>query len=199
MKALCQICNEHYADIDPQELRYPLTGAMFHSPDPAHGYPAPFEASIVWDGKEMTPAHCCPYGRIHRAFVKDDEVLTEFGIVKVTPVGAILRAGDQDEPPADIIDQTIEISDEEAERQARAAINSSGITGIGIMKSETVQQLKEKYPIQPVEMGVEVTIKGDQMSTKHYKTFSCPICSKPFDTERRLQSHIGGKHKRGKK
>jgi len=76
MKIVCQICNEHISNADPLTLHLPMSGAMFASPDPWHGFAPPFPAGTEWLDMK------CPYGN-HRPFITEDEVLTEDGIYKL--------------------------------------------------------------------------------------------------------------------
>jgi hypothetical protein len=62
MKAICQICGEVFAEVDLNTLRYPVTGAMFNSPDVPHGYPAPFDSWF----KPMTGARQPSYPTAER-------------------------------------------------------------------------------------------------------------------------------------
>lgn len=74
LKCKCSICGEIYGAIDILTIRKPLDGSMFLSPDPIHGYPAP------WQGdKRMTFNFMqCPYGP-HRPFETEDHILTVKG------------------------------------------------------------------------------------------------------------------------
>jgi hypothetical protein len=132
MKAICQICGELFAEVSIEgskagnaipSLRYPLTGAMFGSPDPYHGVPAPFDPSAEWQFM------MCPYGRIHRPMVQDDLVRTEQGMVRLPKDGSPAfidpaAGGEVDRSCLD--DATVLISDEEAERRVREEIKKSG-------------------------------------------------------------------------
>lgn len=120
MKALCQICGEVYAIVNIDTLRYPLTGAMFGSPDPFHGAPAPFAASLDWTFMR------CPYGRIHRPMVQDDIVITDQGVVRLPKDGGAAFIDPTTTAEVDrhsIGDRVIQVSDEDAERVTRAAIS----------------------------------------------------------------------------
>ncbi len=133
MKVICQICQEIIAVTEVTALSYPLKGSMFDSPDPVHGFPAPFAPADGWE--EMR----CPYGRIqgengqiggHRPFIKDDEILIATGIYRISHEGQV------PEPP----------SDEEAERMVRAGIQAGDtlISGGTAAKVATVVVEKER-------------------------------------------------------
>jgi len=95
MIMICEICQERIGELslegrtgvkdlpDIAPLRYPITGAMVGSPDPFHQVPAPFDASLTWEFLR------CPYGRIHRPMVKEDEVLTHKGLLVLPKDGSM--------------------------------------------------------------------------------------------------------------
>lgn len=76
ISVFCQICSERIAVVDTERLSYPMIGAMFQSPDPAHGYPDPFAPSLDWEAMR------CPYGP-HRPFLRDDQILTPAGLINL--------------------------------------------------------------------------------------------------------------------
>ena len=65
----CQICREHIAYVVLRDARFPLTGAMFLSPDPGHGILPPFHESHGWE------LFRCPHGG-HRPLVAPDKIFT---------------------------------------------------------------------------------------------------------------------------
>ncbi len=76
MIIVCQICAEPIAQADPERLQVPMTGDMFRSPDPVHGFLPPFQTTTEWLGMR------CPYcGK--RPFILEDQVLTLDGIFVV--------------------------------------------------------------------------------------------------------------------
>jgi len=169
------LCSEVYAIVNLETLRYPLTGAMFGSPDKFHGTPAPFDPSLDWEFFR------CPHGRIHRPMVQDDIVLTDEGMVRIpkdggTPFIDPTASGEVDRDS--ISDRVLQVSDEEAERQVRRR-----------RIDEFCEAVKGTLPLRTEEDGPVST-------TEPFEAFPCPTCGKEFDTERQLKGHIGGKHKR---
>lgn len=65
----CEICEERIAQVRVGDLKYPMTGAMFLSPDPLHGFPAPFDPATDWEWIR------CPHCRF-RPFLCEDRVNT---------------------------------------------------------------------------------------------------------------------------
>lgn len=128
---ICQVCGEKIGKIDENNISYPIKGSMFLSPDPIHGYPPPFE-----DDADFESARC-PYGRIHRPFFVDNEILTDQGIIKLY----VREEGDELKRPDDTYDDnTVEISDEEAERMVRERLYG-----------ETEEQPGKPEDQQPIE------------------------------------------------
>jgi hypothetical protein len=76
MKVKCEICFEFIAEVSRSFLSYPMTGAMFKSPDTHHGVEPPFLVQQTWEDFR------CPYGN-HRPFIKDDEIQTDEGLISV--------------------------------------------------------------------------------------------------------------------
>lgn len=84
MKVQCEICFEWIAIIEKGFFSYPMTGAMFQSIDPHHGFPPPFPTSATWEDFR------CPYGQ-HRPFIRQDSVLTDQGRVDLELDGSPLK------------------------------------------------------------------------------------------------------------
>jgi len=63
----CEICEERIATVRLGDLKYPMAGEMFLSPDAHHGYPAPFEPGTEWEFMR------CPHCR-YRPFLMDDRI-----------------------------------------------------------------------------------------------------------------------------
>lgn len=171
MKVICQICGEKIGDTHLRDLRYPMTGAMFTTMDPVHQVPPPFHWSLTWEDFR------CPYGRMHRPMVVDNQVLTDEGIV-VLP-----RDGDQAyiDPRAStevgresIADRVIRISDEDAERIARETIKQESGNG----KAEEEQRKQE-----------------DEQSVEGKAEIPCPVCGKGFENELNMKRHQRMAHK----
>lgn len=60
----CEICTHNLGFINEARVGVPITGGMFTSPDPIHGFPDPFPPSIDWIDMR------CPMCR-KRPFLKD--------------------------------------------------------------------------------------------------------------------------------
>lgn len=63
----CEICEERIATARIGDLRYPMTGEMYLSPDEHHGYPAPFAPGAEWE--YMRCPHCN-----YRPFLCEDRI-----------------------------------------------------------------------------------------------------------------------------
>ncbi|MDD4456317.1 MAG: hypothetical protein PHC98_01890 [Syntrophotalea acetylenica] len=142
---ICQVCGERIATVDPEKVSYPMSGAMFGSPDRIHGVPAPFDPSLDWE------AIRCPYGRIHRPFFVDNEILTSAGVIVLPTDGA--KPFLQDVPVEfgreSICDRALQQSDDEAERKAREAINGETEEGAGEQDdNQPVEEAQEKKTIK---------------------------------------------------
>lgn len=131
MLAVCQICGEVFAEISLEgrvdsiaiaPLRYPLNGTMFGSSDPFHGVQPPYALSAAVEWEQFRH-----YG-IHRPLIKDDEVLTTKGLVKIPKDGSAAYM-DGSKPPEierdKIADAVVQVSDEAAERIVREQMAAS--------------------------------------------------------------------------
>lgn len=135
----CQICREHIGNIRAlrqqdgtltfPDLRIPLVGAMFLSPDPGHGILPPFHETHTWD------MFRCPHGG-HRPIVTPNKILTGAGIVVVEPdKGAVLGAEMTESDRSWIMDRAVDepraVSDEEAaaEYRRREAMGRGPVVG----------------------------------------------------------------------
>jgi len=165
VKVICQICAEEIGDTHLRDLRYPMSGAMFTTLDPVHGMPPPFDASLDWENFR------CPYGRMHRPMVADNQVLTDEGIVVLPRDGgqAYIDPRANTEVGRDsIADRMIQVSDEDAERIARETIKQESGNG----KAEEEQ--REPEDDQPGEGKAETP---------------CPECGKGFENELNMKRH----------
>jgi hypothetical protein len=219
MRVICQICGEFIAECSIEgvsmtveggpvlvkhtiaPLRYPLSGAMFGSPDPTHAVPAPFDSSLDWEYMR------CPYGRIHRPMVKDYLVKTHKGMVRLPKDGspAFLdptETGDVDRES--VGDRMTTVSDRDAEKIAREILQG----GAKVIVSDEVPKdtilvfdpsncnmstpgaivIESAEPIPPLHV---YEIKNDPSVSGYI----CAVCSKKFPTEKQLEGHIGGAHK----
>ena len=205
MLAVCQICGEVFAEISIEgrtdsiaiaPLRYPLNGTMFGSADPFHGVNPPYALSAAVEWEQFRH-----YG-IHRPMIKDDEILTTKGLVKIPKDGSVAYM-DGSKPPEierdKIADAVLQVSDEDAERMAREILQG----GPKVVVSEEVPDntvwvmdgamiIEDKEPIPPLYLH-EVAVDPDKSA------FICAKCNKSFDTLKALQGHMGGAHKPKKK
>ena len=111
---ICQVCGERVGKVDCN-LAYPINGSMFSSPDPDHGYPPPFEPGTDWESM------LCSYGRIHRAMLKDNEILTDKGLLIIPEDGSApyLTEVPEDLDRDKICDRSFSLSEEKALRLSR--------------------------------------------------------------------------------
>lgn len=65
VKVKCDICFMVIGIIDLSAIKLPLDSSMFLSPDPYHGFDPPFLPGQTWEDFR------CPYGRVHRPFIKE--------------------------------------------------------------------------------------------------------------------------------
>ena len=141
---ICQCCGERIGTVDTEKVAYPLTGAMFSSPDPIHGIPDPFDASLDWEALR------CPYGRIHRPFFVDNEILTSAGVIVLPKDGGqpfLIEAAAEVDRSA-ICDRSFGISEEEAARISREEISGKTEEGAGEQDSNQPVEEKEKETVK---------------------------------------------------
>lgn len=78
LEVQCEICFEHIATVAVRDLNYPLTGAMFGSPDKFHGIPVPFYPAFQWS--ELQCPHCN-----HRPFTYNNAIPTRDAYYLLAP------------------------------------------------------------------------------------------------------------------
>jgi hypothetical protein len=82
---MCEICREAIGTFHSDEVKEPIKGAMFHSKDPAHGFPAPFRApAIEWEHMR------CPYCQ-KRPFLTRGVLMTVNGFWSIPQQGYVDR------------------------------------------------------------------------------------------------------------
>lgn len=74
MNVICEICQEKIAEAKADDIRLPLKGSQFLSPDSRHGFPPPFDPEAEWEDMR------CPYCR-RRPFLRRDSILTSDGVL----------------------------------------------------------------------------------------------------------------------
>ena len=211
---LCMICGEFIGEVSIEgvtaepggaaiaPLHYPFTGSQVGSPDPFHQIPAPFDPTIDFEFAR------CPFGRIHRPIIQDDLVLTHKGMVRLPKDGGpafldLMATGEVDR--SSIGDRVIQVSDEEAEKQARAQLRDIGgkSATLGMEKGMIVN-----VPVAGSEGALTPVFVSDEVpegtvlivDMKNIQIgFPCPTCGKEFTEEKRLKMHVIGAHKRKKK
>jgi len=119
----CDLCGEVIAKTTEEALSFPMTGAMFKSPDQDHGIPDPFDVSLSWE--ELR----CPYGRTHRPFISQDAISTTTGRYRVAKNGD--KGSFVENMPEigreSVIDSPRVPTDEQAEAITRAEIGDEPI------------------------------------------------------------------------
>jgi hypothetical protein len=116
----CDLCGENIAKTSEEAVSYPMTGAMFRSPDSEHGLPDPFDTALSWEDFR------CPYGRTHRPFISRDILSTNLGNYRVAkdgnPGGFVENRTEIDREA--VIDRTVVPTDEQAEAIVRADMSA---------------------------------------------------------------------------
>lgn len=219
MRMLCAICGEFIAIVEPVELRYPVTAAMFHSPDSVHEYPDPFTPGQEWESMR------CPYGRTHRAMVEDNVVLTHKGVLILPKDGStpqLFTEGYEEVGRNSLGDRILQIPDDVAERQAREDLGKRPL--LADEYEDPTDTTPEPFVVEPggpreEEFGkldppqvmtfpkpiTGITIpKGFANETPSTlgKEWICLECGKVFEAKNKLQGHMGAHkahEKKGKK
>ncbi|MCE5336809.1 MAG: hypothetical protein LLG06_19705 [Desulfobacteraceae bacterium] len=200
LKVLCEVCGEHIANTEIERLSYPWTGAMFDSPDPAHGVPDPFAPALDWEFAR------CPWGRTHRPWALDNQILTDQGVV-VLPRGngaapQIVERGAPITQRQNIVGTVDTISDDMASQIVR-----SGMQGISDMGAE--QDHQEQEPDISDEDAAKIAraaiAEGKQPNAAKIapemlaSMVVCPVpgCGKAFSADRaakQMPGHLRMKH-----
>lgn len=173
----CQICREHIAYVVLRDVRFPLTGAMFLSPDPGHGILPPFHESHCWE------LFRCPHGG-HRPLVAPDKILTAGGMLHVPPGqppfwGPIMEESDRGWIMDRAIDVPSVMSDEEAAAQYRWKMAVESIT-------ETEAEGIE------VDEGCEAGATGSKEAAT--SSLVCDRCQRSFKSRSGLMRHRRAVH-----
>lgn len=187
MKVICQICKEIIAEIkDVNQIKQPLVGSMFASPDEAHGIAPPFFPSFQWEDFR------CPHGG-HRPLIWPDKILTSEGILNVPKNGekAFLTQNMGEVERSGVFDRQIDLPPAVSDEQAVAIVR-------GRMEQETTKP--------EVEENGEATIREGQpedskpIESKEEKEtdterpagdagIKCNICEAPFRNRSGLINH----------
>jgi hypothetical protein len=179
-KCKCQICDEIYAVIDLEDIKYPLNGSMFKSPDPAHGVPDPF-----YPGAEFEYMHC-PFGQ-HRPMIMPNTILCDNGKILNVPDRAVpffTPLGEERQYTLDR-DQVLPVpmmSEEVAGRIARG-LPAEEIKTDG----ETEIQQGQQTDQEPVEEKKE----ANSEPAANY----CVACKREFNNKAGFRNHMRIKHK----
>jgi hypothetical protein len=181
MRVRCQICFEWIAEVSRSFLSYPMTGAMFKSPDTHHGVEPPFPVSATWEHMR------CPYGA-HRPFIKDDEIQTDEGMITLPKDGSRLVYKVEREiltataPPPLKMTKALNRKDFSTERTVK--------------KRELIKEDAEDVHVRGVRQGIQDSKgKGRVPGKGKAEVFTCETCEKEFDKEINLNRHKRMAHK----
>jgi hypothetical protein len=171
MKVRCDICFETIAEVSRSFLSFPMTGAMFKSPDPHHGFSDPFPTSAHWDDFR------CPYGN-HRPFINIDSIMTDEGVLVLPLDGSKSHFQFEEQvkeplttPMADLINTT-----------------NKYIVGINKQKKEVQDERKTTGELRD---GRKESKEAKGREEKH----TCEVCKKEFEKEINLKRHARMAHK----
>ena len=193
-KVICQICKEIIAEINIETAHTPLSGAMFLSPDPGHGYPAPFNASHGWEDMR------CPRGG-HRPLIWPDKVLTDKGLYTFGPYpGPIASEPDPGEIGREgIYDRNFNIelppvlSDDDAAALVRSQLNQT-IQPTGAIHGEADTRTGQPDNQEPVESPEEEISLDGERETDPAADRTCHICKATLRSRAGLVNHLRAKH-----
>jgi hypothetical protein len=171
MRCKCDICFEWIAEVSRSFLSFPMTGAMFRSPDPHHGFPDPFPVSSHWDDMR------CPYGN-HRPFINPDSITTDEGVL-ILPVDGSrsMFLGESKEPLITKLGELIADDLKEIYNTERK------------IKIKEVQD--ERKTTGELRDGRQEGKKAKGREEKH----TCEVCKKEFEKEINLKRHARMAHK----
>jgi hypothetical protein len=159
MRVRCQICFEWISEASRSFLSYPMTGAMFKSPDTHHGVEPPFLVQQTWEDFR------CPYGN-HRPFIKDDEIQTDEGLITLPRDGSSLVYKKPEIKREDISTERT-VKKRELIKEDAEDVHVRGVR-------QGIQDSKGKGRV-PGKGKAEV--------------FTCETCEKEFDKEINLNRH----------
>jgi len=207
-KLICQLCNEVVALFSVEDIKLPITGSMFHSPDERHGIPDPF-----YPGAEFEFMRC-PYGG-HRPMILPDQLLTDEGMLNIPAEGKpyftpaipnnersfILDRGDNILPVP-------MMSDEEAGRRARGlpvTVDELGLVPRGTqahIEGDTLLIIDEKNFIERTEGDGKTEIQQWQQADdqpvkakKETASYKCHLCGQPCKSKSAYKNHMRTKHR----
>ena len=172
---VCEICNETIAGFFEMDIKYPLTGAMFHSPDPNGEVPAPFHESLAWQYFR------CPWCQ-HLPFIVDFdtyEEATDLNFPKRlrTPDGYFeieqgMVIGGEPSP--------VENDGEDRKEVPIPAVDETP-------KDETA----EKYTDETVQQAWAPEKTEEECTEIPSGVISCPYCNQyPFTAQKYLKRHM---------
>jgi hypothetical protein len=192
----CQICREHIANVRMvrlpggvlsfPDLKYPLTGAMFLSPDPGHGIIPPFHASHTWD------MFHCPHGG-HRPILTPTKIQTPVGALNVRPGGEPFLGGDMAESDRDLImdraiDAPVGLTEDEAAAEYRRRMVAEGGQVVGETDTEAEAAGNEE---DGEDGGPDGEREAGATGSKEAATSSlvCDRCQRSFKSRSGLMRH----------
>lgn len=179
-KCKCQICDEIYAVIDLEDIKYPINGSMFKSIDPAHGVPPPF-----YPGAEFEFMRC-PFGQ-HRPMIMPNTILCDNG--------QILNVPDREPPFFTPLGE---------ERQY--TLDRDQVLPMPMMDEETAGRIARGLPVEEKKTNGEADTQQGQadnkkpVEAKAKETNSepavnyCVECSRQFNNKAGFRNHMRIKH-----
>jgi hypothetical protein len=126
LKVVCEICGEVIAEVDTGFLSFPMTGAMFKSPDTHHQVPDPFDSRQTWEDFR------CPFGRSHRPMIKPNALL----LMSATGQKQLIELPEDGTPPR-IVAKPISISEWEQQKDTEVPTPGGGSSVSGTDAEET--------------------------------------------------------------
>jgi hypothetical protein len=189
-KCKCQICDEIYAVIDIDEIKYPINGSMFKSVDPAHGVPDPF-----YPGAEFEYMRC-PFGQ-HRPMIMPNTILLDNGMILNVPDREppfFTPLGEERQYTLDR-DQVLPMpmmSEEVAGRIARGLpVEEKKTDG----EADTQQgQAESNEPVETKAEAKDLTTPFTSDGNKRPDNY-CVACKRQFNNKAGFRNHMRLKHK----
>lgn len=148
----CDLCGEVIAKTTEEAVSFPMTGAMFGSPDINHGIPDPFDKSLSWEEFR------CPYGKTHRPFISQEALTTTTGQYRVAKDGINGEFVDNrmEIGRESVIDRPFAPTDEQAAAIVRAEIGAKPTGNNNEKATDDIPPKTEKAPYETVKIECDV-------------------------------------------